>query len=208
MTTRCTSKFSRGSLRLRSLAVGLCAVAALVSCGNGDDDQASATRSPELTSTPAPTPCSVTGGSTEERRSGATPEAAPVTDVRYSEDPCPRIVFEFADHTPAYVVRYASGPFTECGSGEPVSTDGWNADAFLTVRLEPSGSVDLADAEAKQTYDGPRDIDLDGRIIKHLTVICDFEAVFEWVIGIDERHEFSVVTLDDPARIVIDISET
>jgi hypothetical protein len=150
----------------------------------------------------------VPGASTEEQRSNTTPEAAPVTDVRYSEDPCPRIVFEFADHTPDYVVRYASPPLTECGSGEPVPTEGWGADAYLSVRLEPSGSVDLEDPDARQTYTGPRDIDHGGRIIKHLAVVCDFEAVFEWVIGLDARHGFSVVKLDDPPRVVIDFSET
>jgi hypothetical protein len=191
---------------VRLAAVAAAFALALAACG-GDGGQASATRSPGAP-TPAPTPCSVPDGSTESQRSDTTPEAAPVTDVRYSKEGCPRVVFEFGDHEPAYVVEYATEPFSECGSGEAISTQGWNADAFLTVRLEPSGSADLSKPDAPMTYEGPRDIDVGGRVLKHLRVICDFEAVFTWVVGLDELRDFSVFTLDDPSRIVIDISET
>jgi hypothetical protein len=193
---------------LRRIAAAGCAVAfVLVACSRGDDRQNAGARSPEA-STPAPTPCSVQDGSLEPQRSDTTPPTAPLTDVRYSTEECPRIVFEFEDHEPAYAVEYAKPPFSECGSGEPISTEGWRADAFLVVRLEPSGSADLSKPDAPQTYDGPRDIDVGGRILKHLKVSCDFEAVVTWIVGLDARHEFSVFTLDDPSRIVIDISET
>lgn len=177
-------------------------------CGGDDDnDSAGARQSPSPS--PAPTPCVVRDGSTDEQRSNAMPEMAPLTDVRVSpKEDCPRIVFEFSSHEPDYVVEYAEGPFSECGSGEPVSTDSWNASAFLTVRLEPSASADLTKEDAPQTYDGPRDIAIDGDVLKHLKVICDFEAVLEWVVGLDARHDFTVFSLPDPARIVIDISET
>jgi hypothetical protein len=183
-------------------------VVSFTGCNRGGDEDTAA--SPR-TSTPAPTPCSVPDGSLQPQRSDTNPESAPVTAVRYTrrtEEGCPRIVFEFTDHVPGYAVAYADGPFSECGSGDAVPTDGWDATAFLTVRLEPSASVDTTDPNASQTYTGPRDIDVGGRVLKHMKVICDFEAVFEWVVGLDAKHDFAVFTLDDPSRIVIDVSET
>ncbi len=118
------------------------------------------------------------------------------------------MVFEFEDHEPDYVVEYAEPPFSECGSGDAVSTIGWGASAYLTVRLEPSGTADLTKEDAPLTYEGRREIDVSGEILKHLQVVCDFEAVLEWVVGLDERRDFTVFTLDDPPRVVVDISET
>jgi hypothetical protein len=191
----------------RRFAVSCVILAFLLgACGGDDPDSARARQSPSPT--PVPTPCAIRDGSTEAQRSDSMPETAPLTDVRHSKDGCPRIVFEFSSHEPDYVVEYAEGPFSECGSGEPVSTDSWNASAFLTVRLEPSSTADLSKEDVPQTYEGPRDIEVDGDVLKHLKVICDFEAVLEWVVGLDARHDFTAFTLDDPARIVIDISET
>lgn len=186
-----------------------CVIVALLfgACGGDDPDSAGTQQSPSPT--PAPTPCAIRNGSTDAQRSNTMPETAPLTDVRVSpKENCPQIVFEFSSHEPDYVVEYAEGPFSECGSGEPVSTDSWNATAYLTVRLEPSSTADLSKEDVPQTYDGPRDIEVDGDVLKHLKVICDFEAVLEWVVGLDARHDFTVFTLPDPARIVIDISET
>lgn len=192
---------------MRRLVVGASLVLVLfAACGNDDGAEptgATAGASP----TPAPTPCALDGGSTDPQRSSAQPEWAPLADLRHSTEGCPRIVFEFTDHEPDYLVEYAEEPFSECGSGEEVSTAGWEAEAFLRVRLEPSGTADLSDPSAKQTYEGPRDIEVDGPVLKRMRVICDFEAVLEWVIGLDERRQFSVVVLDDPSRIVIDVSE-
>lgn len=133
----------------------------------------------------------------------------PVTAVRPNKNDsggCPRVVFEFrGDDTAGYVVSYAKPPFSQCGSGEEVSTDGWGASAYMQVKLEPSSSVDLM-KEAEETYTGPRDIPLDGEILKHMKVICDFEAQFVWLIGIDDEHPFQVTTFESPPRLVIDIA--
>lgn len=189
---------------LRRIAAGCLLAVTFAACGNGEDTAVPTTAAPS----PAPTPCSLVNASTEPRESDIRPETAYLTDVRYSDTGCPRIVLEFRDHEPDYLVEYRSEPFSECGSGETVPTDTWGASAFLTVRLEPAASADLSQPEAPQTYEGARDIEVDGDVLKHLRVICDFEAVLEWVIGLDAQHGFTVVTLDDPPRVVIDISET
>lgn len=181
-------------------------VALLFAACGGDDQDPTGGRA-SASPSPAPTPCTVADGSTDPQRSQKTPETAPITDVRYSTDGCPRIVFEFQDHEPDYVVQYSDGPFSECGSGEPVSTDAWDAEAFLTIRLEPSATADLTKESAPPTYDGPRDISVKGDVLKHIRLICDFEAVVEWVVGLDSERDFTVFALSEPPRIGIDISE-
>ena len=191
---------------MRRLAATAVLLLFAVAACNGDGENTSAQPSP--TDSPSPKPCSVPNGSTERRESDIRPETAPLTDVRYDDDGCPRIVFEFPEHEPDYVVQYAEPPFSQCGSGDDVPTSAWGASAYLTVRLEPSGTADLTKEEAPLTYEGRRDIEVGGDVLKHLQVICDFEAVLEWVVGLDERHDFTVFTLDDPPRVVVDISET
>jgi hypothetical protein len=189
------------------LAVVSIALLTVVSCDRASEPQATGTSTP-VAATPAATPCSISDGSLEQQKGGDASDVAHVTDVRYKADGCPRIVFEFRDQEAGYTVEYASPPFSECGSGEAISTSTWDATAYLVVRLEPARSADLDRENAPPTYDGPRDFSVRGDVLKHLKVICDFEAVFTWLVALDKRHELSVVTMDDPSRIVIDISET
>jgi hypothetical protein len=183
-------------------------LALLAACGttNTSSKLATPTISVSPISTPEATPCSVEGA-TEDRKSAPSDgrPTAPVTDVRPSGERCPRVVFEFRDHVPGYRVEYATGPFSQCASGQEVSTRSWGASAFLRVRLEPSGSVD---DRARQTYAGPSDMAGSGKVLKHLKVVCDFEAVYEWIIGLDSKHAFAVTTFDGPPRLVIDVNET
>jgi hypothetical protein len=174
-------------------------------CGN-DDEEPSPTAPPvATTAAPTSTPCAVEGATTEPRERD-NEQVGPVVDVRQTEEGCPRIVFEFKDSVPGYKVAYGDGPFSECGSGAEVDTATWDADAFINVRLEPSGGPDL-EGEGEPYYKGPRDIAVDGAVLKHMKVICDFEGVFEWIIGVDAKHPFDVNTFEDPPRLVIDISE-
>ena len=171
------------------------------------DESRSATAAPTRTAaTPVATPCALDEGSTEPRE-GSSDQVGPVVDVRPNAEGCPRVVFEFKDNIPGYKIAYSDGPFTECGSGAEVPTTSWAAQAFIVVRLEPSGGPDFAN-NGEPYYKGPRDIAVDGDALKHLKVICDFEGVFEWVIGLDTQHPFDVTTFEDPPRLVIDISET
>ena len=196
---------------MRRLAVAGCLLAFVAgACGGEDGEDVAADRSPPAATTSAPTatPCAVQNGSQDAQRSENMPPTSPLTDVRYNDEGCPQVAFEFRDDQPGYVIEYASPPFTECGSGEPVPTEGWGASAFLRVRLEPSGTADLSQESAPQTYEGRRDIEVDGTVLKRLRVICDFDAVLEWVVGLDARHDFRVLTLDSPSRILIEISES
>jgi hypothetical protein len=114
-------------------------------------------------------------------------------------------VLEFENHVPSYKVGYVDPPIEECGSGDEAPTEDWGSDAYLSIRLEPASSADMTQ-ELRMTYEGPRDFDIDGPVLKHLKKTCDFEAVMEWVIALDTEHDFKVDTFDDPPRLVIDIS--
>jgi hypothetical protein len=190
----------------KPLCAAICIAFVALACSSS---KPTATSSPaaSATSTPVPTPCSVAGASTSTQKVESSGETAPVTDVRYSDDGCPRIVFQFSDHTPGYTIDYAKPPFSDCGSGATAATDSWGATAFLQIRLAPSGGVDLSKGP-NPTYTGPRDITVDHKTLKHLKVTCDFEAVFVWIVGLDAKHPFTVQTMKDPPRIVVNVSQT
>ena len=176
-------------------------------CDRSDtEDPQTAPTATAAAPTPEPTPCVLEDASEKTRSNESDQPFSPVTDVRWDTSKgCPRIVFEFRDHVPGYTVEYADAPFSECGSGEEVDVDEWDATGYLSVRMEPSGGGDME--TGKPTYDGPRDISVDGDVLKHLRRVCDFEAVYEWVIGVDEERPFEVRAFEDPSRLVVDITQ-
>lgn len=188
---------------MKRALIGILSMVLTAACGGGGpSDQAG--RSPGVP-TPEPTPCVLEDASTEAQQASLGEDVAQVTDMRFDDSAgCPRIVFEFQDQISTYEVSYADD-ITECGTGDRPPVDEWDADAFLKVRFEPAGGPDPASEEGEPVYGGSRDIDVDGDVLKHIKVICDFEAVFEWVIALDASHPFQVVTMSDPARLVIDI---
>jgi hypothetical protein len=190
----------------RTLVLCLLLLALGMGCNRSDDAGRLAEPTDVVTATPEPTPCVLDDVSTDDRERSSKERFSPVSDVRWSESAgCPRIVFEFRDHVPGYSVGYSEPPFSECGSGEEVDVEDWDASAYLSVRLEPSGTGDPE--TGKPIYKGTRDIDTDGEVLKHIRRICDFEAVNEWIVGLDEERPFDVMTLDDPSRLVIDVSQ-
>ncbi len=115
-----------------------------------------------------------------------------------------RVVLRFRNHIPGYRVVYATGPFVEDGSGNPVEVDG---DAFVVVRMEPASGFDLESGEGELVYKGPKRIegsDHGASEVGELARTGDFEAVLTWVVGLSDRVDFKVTTLDGPARLVVD----
>jgi hypothetical protein len=115
-----------------------------------------------------------------------------------------RVVFQFRNHLPGYRVEYQSGPFAEDGSGNPVEVAG---NAFVVVRMEPASGFDLSTGEGQLVYQGPKRIsgaDAGTSVVRELVRLGDFEAVLTWAIGLEEKVDFRVLTLADPARLVID----
>ncbi|MBI1377316.1 MAG: hypothetical protein GC157_07530 [Frankiales bacterium] len=112
-----------------------------------------------------------------------------------------RFVVEFDDHVPGYRVEYASKPVIADPSGETVAVAG---DHVILVRLEPAGTFDTA-GSGTQGYDGPRRVSADTSVVTEAVQTGDFESVLAWVLGVDGMAPFAVSTLQDPARLVIDV---
>jgi hypothetical protein len=116
-----------------------------------------------------------------------------------------RVVFQFENLGPGYRVEYVARPIVEDGSGADVPVAG---DAVLLVRMEPASGFDLETPEGRLVYKGPRRLDgatAGTSVVREVVRSGDFEAVLSWAIGVEERADFRVRTLDDPARIVVDL---
>jgi hypothetical protein len=194
---------------MRRFLIGLVCAALLASfaCTNDDDgDRTQASPTAEGTATPEPTPCVLEDASTKERTSETSDEVAQLADLRWDGHArCPRVVFEFEDELANYTIKYTDD-IRDCGEGKEPETADWDADSFLSVRMYPAGGP--INDEGETAYKGPRDIEVDGPILKHIKDICDYEAVFEWIIALDEKRPFAVTTFTDPARLAIDISDS
>lgn len=110
-----------------------------------------------------------------------------------------RIVFEFVGTPPEYHIEYIDRPVRQCGSGDVVPLPG---DAWLSIRFEPAN----AHTEAGEPSVQVRDIEVTGRNLLRVKLICDFEAVVEWIAAVGSPGRFKVLELKDPARVVVDIA--
>lgn len=132
--------------------------------------------------------------------SDPVPAIAMLTAVRIGKhEGVDRLVFEFTGTPPKYHIEYIDRPVRQCGSGDVVPLPG---DAWLSIRFEPAN----AHTEAGQPSVHERDIEVTGRNLRRVKLICDFEAVVEWVAAVGYPGRFKVLELKDPTRIVIDIA--
>ena len=112
-----------------------------------------------------------------------------------------RVVLEFRDALPGYRVRYVPRPVTEDASGRRVVVEG---EAIAEIRLEPASSYDF---ENQTPAFAPRRVKGDAAgtsLVREVVRTGDFEAVLTWVVGLSDRVDFRVSTLQEPPRLVID----
>ena len=206
-------------MRAVCIVLGTClAAVALTACG-GDDETTEpgattvvttvevtttepvTTTVPPTTTEPAEPPGPPFATAPASAPAGST-RLALLTDVRLGEhEGYERIVFEFLPGSrPGYRVRYVRPPIVEDASGMVVDVDG---EAFLSIRIEPASGFDLT-GDLGEVYTGPTRIDGDGTI-EELVRTGDFEAVLNWVAGLEERVPFRVSRLGGPPRIVVDV---
>jgi hypothetical protein len=205
--------------RTVAIAVALVSSPSLVAAACGDDaGGAIDTSSTTTTATPAVTPTTRAdeGGIDPMRDASTSPVSVPVpadaaggaallSAVRASRhEGYDRVVFEFttASSLPGYSVSYVDEPVTEDGSGKEVDVAG---DHVLLVRMEHASGVDLTKESAPQTYTGPTRFTPGTPEVTELVRTGDFEAVLSWAIGVHDKAAFRVLTLGNPARLVVDV---
>ena len=192
------------------LAVGL-AIAAAVSCGDSGQDSTG----PVTTSEPPATTATPTETGGIDPLEGAS--TAPVTGEPQGDEIAlveridlarhegfDRVVFRFRNAVPGYRIEYVEPPLREDGSGALVRVEG---EAFVLVRMEPASGFDLSVPEGELVYKGPRRIsgaDAGTSVVRELVRTGDFEAVLSWAVGLSDRVDFRVLTLQDPPRLVVD----
>lgn len=166
------------------------------SCGDDDDDSAAASTTTSTTvatttttTTEAPTTTTTTtafDGSTAPTEGPATATGtALLTDVQVAPG---QVTFTFREGTPGYRITYVDPPITQDGSGEEVDVAG---NAYLGVRFEPASGADLSGAEFQETYTGPERVPGEDPITEVVRT-GDFEAVLNWVIGLDAERAYRV----------------
>jgi hypothetical protein len=111
-----------------------------------------------------------------------------------------RVVFQMdGDTLPGYRITYEER-VVACGSGRRVSLSG---KAALVVRLDPAQAHDDAGhATVEDRRQKP-----DFALLKEMALTCDYEGQVQWALGLDRRVPFRVLTLSDPARLVLDLEE-
>lgn len=118
-----------------------------------------------------------------------------------------RVVFEFDTVVPGYSIDFVDRPVTEDGSGREVAVKGA---AILQVRMENASSARLDGEKVVVTYTGPKRITTSGAsVVTEAVQVGDFEGVLNWVIGLSRKPStISLVTLSEPARLVLDLPAT
>jgi hypothetical protein len=114
-----------------------------------------------------------------------------------------RVVFEFRSNVlPGHDVRYVVRPVRQDASGRVVAVKGAYV---LRVRMSPAFDADQSKAGAPRTYTGSLRISPRMPEVAQLVRTGGFEDVLTWVVGVRDRVGFRVLTLHNPARIVIDL---
>jgi hypothetical protein len=174
--------------------------AALAGCAGSDED---------AVSTAGTTTAATTTEESFEGSTGTATAPAEITETALNErvavagnDGYDRVVFQFRNGLPGYQVLYVEAPLHEDGSGNIVNLGGA---AFVVVRMEPASGFDLSVPEGELIYTGPRRISgAETSVVREIVRTGDFEAVLTWAVGLDARVPFRVLTLENPARIVVD----
>jgi hypothetical protein len=109
-----------------------------------------------------------------------------------------RVVFEFRGAVPATRhVRYVD-QLVQDGSGEPVSVAGG---AALEVAFEGANAHD----DRGTPTVSPRRFSPGFSALREVAQVGDFEAGVTYGLGVDRRRPFTVSTLSNPSRLVVDI---
>lgn len=111
-----------------------------------------------------------------------------------------QITFEYVeDDSPALEIHSTGPPFTQDGSGQPMTVNGTS---FMELTL--TAATKLAD-DGSLTYTGPTNFEPGFPQLVQLIERGDFEAVNSWYLGLNGGDCIRATVLTDPSRIVIDV---
>ena len=131
-----------------------------------------------------------------------TVDRAQITDVRVgSHAGYDRIVIEFDAGVPPFILDEATPPLTADPSGQQMDVDG---NAFWSLVLQGGTRLNL---DGSMSYEGKTDFTPEFTALAELVEAGDFEAVSSWYVGLHEATCARVLTLTEPARLVIDIQQ-
>ena len=101
---------------------------------------------------------------------------------------------------PGYETKWVEPPFVEDPSGRTLTVKG---KAFLSVRMSPAYGYDFETGE--QTYEGAGTVEPPGGgRVQEVVRTGDFEGVLNFVIGLDRKRPFDIVTQSgDSARLEV-----
>jgi hypothetical protein len=136
----------------------------------------------------------------DTRVTNAVAGVATLLAVRTAAHPAfDRLVFEFdATEVPSYRIEYIDRPVHQCGSGEVVPLAG---DAWLRIQFEPANAhTEQGQPTVTERSRSPRLPNL-----LELKLICDFEAVIEWIAAVRSPEPYRVVVLRSPTRLIVDL---
>jgi hypothetical protein len=129
-----------------------------------------------------------------------TAARAQITGVRVgTHTDYDRIAFEFDAGIPRYQIETATPPFYADPSGLPLQIAG---SAFWKITLIGGTSVK---PDGGSSYAGPTNFVPNFNALVQLSEGGDFEALSTWYVGLTDTSCVRVLTLSDPARLVIDI---
>ena len=156
------------------------------------------TPAPTPTPTPTPTPSVAPPFACQSSAAGGSASAASgIADVRVGEQAgYDRFVVEFTGPVPAYRVTVQRGTtFTQSPKGTPVVLAGTNG---VLIWISP-----VADWTA---YSDATSFQPGYPVLREARLIENFEAVQQWALGVDGTPCLRVFTLDQPARLVVDVA--
>jgi hypothetical protein len=125
-----------------------------------------------------------------------------VTDVEVGRHPgYDRVVFTLdGEGEPGWRVGYADAP-TRQGSGDPFTPAG---DAFLSVLISGVGYPFDTGVEE---YSGPTTIPGgSAEVVREVQVQGVYEGQYDGAVGLTDERPFRVFRLEDPPRVVIDVT--
>ena len=189
---------------IRLFAVAVAGALLLAGCDKDDDELPATTGgSPSTQTEPVGGTDAMVGASTVPVAVPATnAETALLADVRVARhEGFDRVVLEFRNLLPGYDVRYVDPPVYQDGSGAEVRVEGA---AVVRVRLESALDADLTQESAPRSYTGPNRFSPRTPEVVELARAGGFEGVLTWVVGLGDRVDFRVLTLEDPPRLVLD----